>query len=616
MTKEKYCIDLFRYKRYETSEVTVGTIKIGAENPIVVQSMTTTNTNDTNATVSQIKCICDAGGQLVRMTTQGKKEALNLEFIKRDLLKDGYNVPLVADVHFNTSAAYIAAEHIEKVRINPGNFADGAKRFADIAYTDESYSEEVLQIKDKLIPLLNICKKRGVALRIGTNHGSLSDRIMSRYGDTPIGMVESCMEYLRICKSEDFFNIVLSIKASNARIMVHTVRLLVQKMFEEDMCFPLHLGVTEAGEGEDGRIRSAVGIGALLADGIGDTIRVSLTENPENEIPVGRKIVEYIRARKNHEAIRKIEDSAYSPFAYERRKSRSLRNVGGDNIPVIIGRNRPGDDPVDFEIGDSNNKKSIDFSGIVTLKRWEEMKRDERFFPFMTFREFLDVGKVHNELQFVSITYSQLNSQVIESLKKADSVVLVLKCETSNNVAEQRAAFMFLQHHHLDNPVVLYKSYKGVFGKETQIEAACDLGPLFLDGYGDGIWIDADDEEASIVNSTMLSILQAARVRFSKPDYISCPGCGRTLFNLQETTAMVKKRTAHLKGLKVAVMGCIVNGPGEMADADYGYVGSAFGKVTLYYQRQIVKRNIPEEDAVDELVQLIKEKGDWVEPCR
>ncbi len=613
MSTDNYCIDLFQYKRYKTQEVNVGGVNIGGENPIVVQSMTTTNTNNTSDTIAQIKDICDAGGQIVRMTTQGKKEANNLEHIRKGLNDQGYRVPLVADVHFNTSAAYIAAELIEKVRINPGNFIDGAKRFAQIDYTEETYKKELDQIKEKLVPLLNICKSKGTALRIGTNHGSLSDRIMSKYGDTPMGMVESCLEFLRICVEEEFFSVVLSIKASNARIMVHTVRLLVQKMYEEGMNFPLHLGVTEAGEGEDGRIRSAVGIGTLLIDGLGDTIRVSLTEDPVNEIPVAKTIIKHIEGKIDHAEVKRIDSYEYSPFEYVKRDSVAVQNIGGYNAPVVIGKNSLNDEFPDFNFVESFSDVEDSKLTVLPYSIWMENKESKNLFPYVDIDYYLKADMIDTELVFVSVSYAQMDDECLQTLQQANNVVIVLIANSENNVAEQRAAFLLLRKFELKTPVIIYKKYNGSFNEDSQIQASVDIGPLFLDGFADGVWIDSEDRRSAIVNSTAFSILQAARVRFSKPDYISCPGCGRTLFGLQKTTALVKEKTAHLKGLKIAVMGCIVNGPGEMADADYGYVGSGPGKITLYHQREVIRKNINEDEAVDALVNLIKEKGDWIE---
>ncbi len=612
MDLKQYCIDIFKYKRYKSTEVQVGNIKIGGDNPIVVQSMTTTNTNDIDATIEQIRTISQAGGQLVRMTTQGQREARCLEAIKKGLVDQGYTIPLVADIHFNPNAANLAAQYIEKVRINPGNFADGSKRFENIEHTETSYQQELEQIKDKLIPLINICKENHTALRIGTNHGSLSDRIMSKYGDTPIGMVESCMEFLRICREQDFNQIVLSIKSSNARVMVHTVRLLIQHMYNEGMNYPLHLGVTEAGEGEDGRIRSAVGIGTLLADGIGDTIRVSLTENPENEIPIANQIIQHINKVETHPTIQAISTANYSPFSYTKRESSQTGMIGGKQDPVIIGETFPNDKKPDIVY--TTDIKNISHSGayILPYKIWSKETKQANVFPLTDLEDFLH-DEILTEIIFVKVLYSQMNDAFAKKLALSDNIVLILQSENINSVAEQRAAFLWLTNHDLKTPVVMHKCYDNNFNAETQIKASCDFGPLLMDGFGDGVWIEHKGKISTPINATLFSILQAARVRFSKPDYISCPGCGRTLYNLQETTKKVKEKTSHLKGLKIAVMGCIVNGPGEMADADYGYVGSGPGKITLYYRRQIIKKNIPEKDAVNELIQLIKEKGDWIE---
>ncbi len=612
MSSKDYCIDIFKYERYKTSEVKIGSLYMGNNHPVVVQSMTTTNTNDVSASIGQIKKIADAGGQMARMTTQGQREANNLEYIKKGLIDDDYHIPLVADIHFNPNAANIAAKHVEKVRINPGNFVDGAKKFENIEYTNESYQQELLQVKKKLIPLLKICKANNTALRIGTNHGSLSDRIMSRYGDTPEGMVESCMEFLRICEEVQFHNIVLSIKASNARIMVHTVRLLVQKMKEEGMRYPLHLGVTEAGEGEDGRIRSAVGIGTLLADGMGDTIRVSLTEDPEKEIPVANQIISHTQKNNNHPGIKRVDTSRYYPFKYIKRKTAPIGLIGGDQMPIVVGNKNSGDENPDIYTGDYSSSGS---PGIVSFENWKSLDKTDHIYPLMSYSDFMNHSQVNTKMCFVSVLYSQMTPEFAGKLNQSGNVILVLGSENNYKVAEQRAAFLWLSNYELTTPVVLYHKYQEPFNTETQIKAACDSGPLFMDGFGDGIWIDTlDNERIAPVNSTMYSILQAARVRFSKPDYISCPGCGRTLFGLQETTAKVKEKTSHLKGLKIAVMGCIVNGPGEMADADYGYVGSGPGKITLYHKREVVKKNVNESDAVAELIQLIRENGDWIEP--
>lgn len=577
--------------------------------------MTTTNTNDINNTIRQIKSICDAGAQMVRLTTQGQREANNLQYIKKGLIEYGYTVPLVADIHYNPNAANIAATYVEKVRINPGNFVNGAKKFEQIEYTNESYFEEIELVRKKLTPLLKICKQNNTALRIGTNHGSLSDRIMSKYGDTPMGMVESCMEFLRICKTNNFKNIVLSIKASNARIMVHTVRLLVQKMSEENMNFPLHLGVTEAGEGEDGRIRSAVGIGTLLADGIGDTIRVSLTEDPEKEIPVANEIIHYTLQKSNHAPIKKINHSTYYPFKYIKRETFKILNIGGNQVPVIVGLNSQTSEKTDYIYSTSSINNNFKTPTILPFEHWKQLEVKNNTYPLIELDHFMLEEFYEEDIIFVKLLYSQMIREVAKKLITHRNTILILDAENIHSVAEQRAAFLWLSNYDLKNPVIIYKKYSGDFTSQSQIKASCDFGPLLIDGFGDGIWIESEDNNASeLIHSTMFSILQASRVRFSKPDYISCPGCGRTLFNLQETTAKVKTKTSHLKGLKIAVMGCIVNGPGEMADADYGYVGSGPGKITLYHQREIIKKNINEDKAVEELIYLIKKNGDWIEP--
>lgn len=611
----KYCIDIFNYKRYKTSVVKIGELLMGNTHPIVVQSMTTTNTNHVDETIKQIKSICNAGAKIVRITVQGQREANNLQYIKKGLIDSSYTVPLVADIHYNPNAARIAATYIEKVRINPGNFVDGAKKFEEIEYTNESYFEELELVRNKLIPLLKICKQNKTALRIGTNHGSLSDRIMSRYGDTPMGMVESCMEFLRICKTQDFKNVVLSIKSSNARIMVHTVRLLIQKMAEEDMSFPLHLGVTEAGEGEDGRIRSAVGIGTLLADGIGDTIRVSLTEDPEKEIPVADEIINYTLQKSNHIPINRVDDSSYSPFKYVKRESFKILNIGANQAPVVVGLSSKTSEITDYIYSPTSISNIPETPTILPLNYWKQLNVKNNTYPLFEIEQLLFENNFEENIIFVKLLYSQMTSSVAKRLMFHKNSIIILDTENRHSVAEQRAAFLWLSNYGIKNPVIIYKKYSGCFSPKEQIKASCDFGPLLIDGFGDGIWIDYEEtNNHELINSTMFSILQASRVRFSKPDYISCPGCGRTLFDLQETTAKVKNKTSHLKGLKIAVMGCIVNGPGEMADADYGYVGSGPKKITLYHQRKVIKRNIDENNAVDELLDLIKQNGDWIEP--
>ena len=569
--------NLFEYHRRNTISVKVGDIEIGSSHPIRVQSMANTDTNDTSSSVEQAIRIEQAGGELVRFTAQGVKEAQNLHNIRTDLRMRGAKAPLVADIHFNPQAAFEAAKVVEKVRINPGNFVDRVHTLKRFDYTDEEYQLEIEKIKDKLYPLLDICKEHHTAIRIGVNHGSLSDRILSRYGDTPQGMVESCLEFLRLCIAYDFFNIVISIKASNTVVMVQTVRLLVEKMSEEKMAFPLHLGVTEAGDGEDGRVRSAIGIGALLQDGIGDTIRVSLSEAPEKEIPVARKLVDYIQSsaeRHLNTASLKIDTSVVNPYSYHRRETIQLDKIGGGKVPVVV--------------ADSNvvSSLSVDYTK-------EQLTNTTAF-------------------SLCCATYSSY-----EEMKKhlTDKTVIVLDSDGYPDMREgisgQRAFIYRLINDGIKNPVIIRRRYEDSDVESVQIKAAADLGLFFIDGLGDGLWIEAPNIDAKQVISLMFAILQGARSRVSKTEYVSCPSCGRTMFDLETTLSKIKAKTSHLKGLKIGVMGCIVNGPGEMADADYGYVGSARGKVNLYKGQTCLEKLIPQEEAVDRLIQLIKDNGDW-----
>lgn len=534
-------MNLFNYRRRFSHIVRIGDTPLGGFHPIRVQSMTTTNTMDTEASVSQALRIAEAGGEYVRLTTQGIREAENMRLINAGVRAAGCNVPLVADVHFNPNVAEVAAHYCEKVRINPGNYVDTARQFRQIEYTDAEYSQELQKIEDRLKPLLKICKENNTALRIGVNHGSLSDRIMSRYGDTPEGIVESCMEFLRICVKHDFRNVVISIKASNTVVMVQSVRLLVTRMTQENMTFPLHLGVTEAGEGEDGRIKSAVGIGALLMDGIGDTIRVSLSEEPEAEIPVARDLVDYVTTVRKEADLPIDPNQVEIPAQYnwlkpERRISTRVGEIGDGQVPVVL--------------------TTIPVEGTVVLN------------PFT------------------------LNTETAAFLKNHPEVVVVSRPRTANRLGEHRALVFALMNLRLNNPVLLYH-------EDTEmIHAAAELGVMFIDGLADGIVIP--DEELG------LGILQAARARFSKTEYISCPGCGRTLYDLQGTIARIRQATKHLVGVKIGIMGCIVNGPGEMADADYGYVGAARGKISLYKGKQCIEKNIPEDEAVERLLAFIE----------
>lgn len=587
----KYISDLFNYRRRRTIAVKVGNIEIGGDNPIRVQSMANTDTNDTEASVEQALKIEKAGGELVRFTAQGVKEATNLEAIRSGLRKKGAKAPLVADIHFNPKAAEVAALYVEKVRINPGNFVDRVHTLNRFEYTDEEYQLEIEKIRTKLLPLLAICRENHTAIRIGVNHGSLSDRILSRYGDTPNGMVESCLEFLRICKEEQFLNVVISIKASNTVIMVQTVRLLVARMNEEGMKFPLHLGVTEAGDGEDGRVKSALGIGALLADGLGDTIRVSLSEAPECEIPVARKLVDYVSSRIGHELIVAKDSSCVNPFVYQKRATCAVNGIGGNNVPVVFMSQECEHSVLSPDFVVSNGEiKGRKIYSVTTLDKLKEVEDGHKY---------------------VELTYSDLTDEVVQQL--SDDVVVILSTSHKNGIAEQRAFFHALMERKMSNPVIIKRTYQDSDIEDLQIKAGADFGQFFIDGLGDGIWIEAPNVQPSQLLSLSFGILQGARVRMSKTEYISCPSCGRTLFDLQSTIARIKEKTSHLKNLKIGIMGCIVNGPGEMADADYGYVGSAKGMVNLYKGQTCIEKLIPEDQAVDKLIELIKANGDWID---
>ena len=612
-------MDLFNYSRRETTEVNIGATPMGGNNPIRIQSMTNTPTQDTEACVEQAKRIVDAGGEYVRLTTQGVKEAENLKNINISLRSQGYNTPLVADVHFNPKVADVAALYAEKVRINPGNYVDAARTFKHLEYTDEEYAQELQKIRDRFVPFLNICKENHTAIRIGVNHGSLSDRIMSRYGDTPEGMVESCMEFLRICVEEQFKDVVISIKASNTVVMVKTVRRLAQVMEEENMHFPLHLGVTEAGDGEDGRIKSALGIGALLADGLGDTIRVSLSEAPEAEIPVARKLVDYIIRRNEHPYIPGAVAPAFDYLSPTRRKTKAVHNIGGDNLPVVLAARLDGNLEVNLQFcpdyiytghqlpQQTNNGIQYIVDADIwdgTDNTWPAFKGDQ--LPFLT--------GCTASLKFLFITYMGLNEEALACLKYHPEVVLIVQSNHPNRLGEQRALAHQLMCEGLQNPVIYFQHYAEEETENFQLKSAADMGALIFDGLCDGIFLFNQGNIASqVIDATAFGILQAGRVRTSKTEYISCPGCGRTLYDLQNTIARIKAATSHLKGLKIGIMGCIVNGPGEMADADYGYVGAGRGKISLYKQKECIEKNIPEEEAVDKLIELIKKNGDWRE---
>jgi (E)-4-hydroxy-3-methylbut-2-enyl-diphosphate synthase len=662
----KYCNSLTEYSRYKTRVVNIGGIPCGGDNPIRIQSMTTTDTMDTKATVEQTIRMVESGCDYVRITAPSKLEAQNLEEIKKELRAGGFSVPLIADIHFTPNAAEIAARIVEKVRVNPGNYAD-KKKFENIEYSDLTYEAELERIRQKFTPLVNICKEYGTAMRIGTNHGSLSDRIMSRYGDTPLGMVESALEFVRICENLNYHEIVLSMKASNTQVMVQAYRLLIQKMDAEGMNYPLHLGVTEAGGGEDGRVKSALGIGTLLEDGLGDTIRVSLTEDPEFEAPVAISLVNRYKKRSGHKEIKPVSIIPKDPFNYEKKNSFELSGIGGSNFPRVV---------ADFshrEIGKQNDLNDIGYfydsatdkwnmndlaadiislgeselpfdipnglKAIINFSTWKNIANKKQSYPLMTVSDYFSSVPKAQQLNFVRGSISNFSIEALEKIKHDRTVVLVIETDNDHGVAEQRRFFFDLLEHGLENPVIIKRDYKNLNLDELRLYTSTDFGSLLIDGFGDGVWasigeitekgkfgsenakkeyvrtfVNKHEAKENVVNRILFGILQAARVRISKTEYIACPSCGRTLFDLQDTTEMIRKRTEHLKGVKIAIMGCIVNGPGEMADADYGYVGSGVGKITLYKGKDIVRRNIPMGNAVNSLIEIIKEDGNWLEP--
>ncbi len=632
MSNPEYCNSLSGYSRLDTRTVSVGNIPLGGSTAIRIQSMTNTETRDVAATVSQCRRIFDEGADFIRITIPSVKDIEYLENIKKTLHKEGYTGPLIADVHFNPRAAEKAACVVEKVRINPGNYADAANTVNPSGSPDD-YQVEGAYIRNKLVPLLDTCKKCNTALRIGVNHGSLSGRIISRYGDTPLGMAESAMEYIRICHKESFDNLVVSIKASNTIIMVHATRLLVNRMISENMVYPLHLGVTEAGEGEDGRLKSAVGIGALLVDGIGDTIRVSLTEEPEKEIPVAGKLIDCIAGWSALKPVKSFTDYPGSPFDYRRRKSTRSANIGDSQLPVVIGALSAGAGAGIHSLNTLYNGNQVpdyvffdDIPGgliipeslkvLTRFGNWQKKYlHDQRVLPVLSCHEYLRQDEIPAAVFFVQVAYPDISPAFIQKIKSDRSAVLVAAHENQHGFYGQRALVFELINSECYNPVVFRNSYNEQDPGNFQQQSAANLGPLFIDGLGDGLWLENDTlRDPGFISSTAFGILQASRARITRTEYISCPSCGRTYFNLIETSARIREKTAHLKGLKIGIMGCIVNGIGEMADADYGYVGAARGKITLYKARQVVKRNIPEEDAVKELINLIRENGDWVNP--
>ncbi|MDM8161167.1 (E)-4-hydroxy-3-methylbut-2-enyl-diphosphate synthase [Labilibaculum sp. K2S] len=640
-----FCKDLFNYSRRISSESKIGNTALGGTNPIRIQSMTNTDTNNIEASIEQSIRMIESGAEYVRLTAQGTKEAENLKFIKEELVKRGYNTPLVADIHFNPAAALIAAKYVDKVRINPGNFVDKRADFTTTDYGETKYQEDLEKIKDKFIPLLRICKENNTAIRIGTNHGSLSDRIMSRYGDTPRGMVEATLEFLRICEDQNFHDIAISIKSSNTVMMVKTVRLLICEMENEKMHYPLHLGVTEAGEGEDGRIKSAVGTGALLNDGIGDTIRISLTEDPEIESPVGKILVDYVAKKVGHTPIVPVKNTNINLFDFYKRSTSLIENIGSQKVPVVvtdashekyITTDLPekagyilNEDTFEWEKG----KLASDYLfvngfdaifadypkelGIIVDQECWEMANNyaENTYPLFQANQFTNanLAHFHSSIFFVECTYTDLSDEFVQKLIDNPKVVLVCSSMHQNAFAEQRAFAFRLVQSKCKAPLIFKRSFEESKLEDIHLKASADLGSLYFDGFGNGIWLDNKGNIShEDLNSTAFGILQASRVRTSKTEFVSCPGCGRTLFQLQDVVAEVKKQFSHLTHLKIAVMGCIVNGPGEMGDVDYGYVGAGPGKVSLYKNRELIKKNIPSENAIHELTEIIKAHGDWI----
>jgi (E)-4-hydroxy-3-methylbut-2-enyl-diphosphate synthase len=638
-----YCPSLLQYKRFLTREVQVGNVAMGANNPIRIQSMTTTDTMDTHGTVEQSIRMIEAGCELVRITAPSIKEAQNLAEIKKELSRRGYHTPLVADIHFTPNAAELAARLVEKVRINPGNYAD-KKRFETLDYTPQAYQDELNRIYKKFAPLVAICKEYGTAMRIGTNHGSLSDRIMSQFGDTPLGMVESAMEFMRICEDLNYHNLVISMKSSNPQVMVQAYRLLVKTMVAEGMNYPLHLGVTEAGDGEDGRIKSAVGIGTLLEDGLGDTIRVSLTEDPELEIPVAQDLVKRYAQRNAEVEVSSplVLPAQFSPFSYQKRVSEELNTfIGGHQVPRVIidlSSKNLKDPAVLSDVGYlyspildkySMGEQSVDFVYLAdqlpsftlpgNLKQlyqyptWKKLASKANCHPLYSLKEYLAAEEKCPALNLVELSLADMHSDAFQQIPIDKTLVFVLTSTAENAMQEQRQAFFMLEEIGIKVPVIIKRTYPEVSENEFQLYAATDAGALLVDGFGDGIWLEANQLTPQLLLSTSFGILQATRSRISKTEYISCPSCGRTLFDLQETTQLIRSRTDHLKGIKIGIMGCIVNGPGEMADADYGYVGTGPGKITLYRGKEVVKKNVNTEKALDELIEIIREDGNWVD---
>ena len=637
-----YVKSLTNYERRLTRVVNIGEVPMGGSFPIRVQSMTTIDTMDTKGSVGQCIRMIESGCDYVRITAPSIKEAKNLAKIKNSLREKGFQTPLIADIHFTPNAAELAARIVEKVRINPGNYAD-KKKFAVIDYTESTYQAELDRIRAKFSPLVSICKEYGTAMRIGTNHGSLSDRILSRYGDTPLGMVESALEFIRICEDLDYFDLVLSMKSSNPQVMVQAYRLLVAKLKDEGLQpYPLHLGVTEAGEAEDGRIKSAVGTGTLLEDGLGDTVRVSLTEAPEAEAHVAKILIDQLIDRKSPIDLLPVKDSPVDPYRYTRRETFEVVNFGAHNVPRVI--------------ADFSNKKAIDIKSfksvghfylseldkwgmndlgcdyvytgdhvldfmlpnglkqIVNYDLFQTLSKKDHIYPLLFENQLINLKEVENHFSFIQINADKIEDKIIDQLKGLTQSIIILESFASNVLHSSRNVMIKFMKAGIQLPVV-FKYHFGDFSEEAfRINLATNYGGLFIDGLGDGMLMSADDLDTKLINETIFGTLQAARTRITKTEYISCPSCGRTLFDLQETTAMIRKRTDHLKGIKIGIMGCIVNGPGEMADADYGYVGSGKGKITLYKGQEVIKKAVPTANALDELIKLIKDNGEWVDP--
>ncbi len=653
--KGDYCNSLTNYSRYKTREVLIGNIPVGGNNPIRIQSMTTTDTMDTIGTVEQTIRMVEAGCEYVRITAPSIKEAQNLAEIKKELRFRGYEVPLIADIHFTPNAAEVAARIVEKVRVNPGNYAD-KKRFDQLEYTPSEYQAELDRIYQKFAPLVKICKEYGTAMRIGTNHGSLSDRIMGYYGDTPRGMVESAMEFMRMCEDLGYHNLVISMKSSNPQVMVQAYRLLVKTMQSEGMNYPLHLGVTEAGDGEDGRIKSSVGIGTLLEDGLGDTIRVSLTEEPEFEAPVAIALADrYKRRAALFQGFNAVADdnipTTYSPYQYQKRASAELNTfIGGHQVPrvvvdlsdknlkdpailtdagyiysALLDKYNMGEQSVDFVyLADSLPSFSMpgNLKQLYNYQTWAALSNKQNCHPLYSLKDYINESQKDTSLNLVKVSTADLNTEQFNALQIDNTLVFVLETNAEHGMADQRQFFFFFNEAGIEVPVIIKRDYhlenqsqvqEVSAESQFQLDAATDTGALLVDGFGDGVWLDAPDIDTKTIVSTSFGILQATRSRISKTEYISCPSCGRTLFDLQETTQLIRSRTSHLKGVKIAIMGCIVNGPGEMADADYGYVGTGPGKITLYRGKEVVKKSVNTESALDELINIIREDGVWID---